>query len=341
MNYRNRKNKKLFTDLFTEFIFERKLDVQTALYILSKKSTSKNQKIVLAARNLQDVMKNGGTLSYALKVCPYINFDSVYVSFIRFAERSGNLCEVMNFLRSRCKREEENEGKVVEAAVYPVFVIILSVVVVVLFFYYFSSVFDSQLIDIVAEDNLFGSLFLSFAFLIVFCVVSIIWLKKTLGVNKLYEAFLAVGFLVKGGECLSVAVGDAVEAGWLGDWETTFVNRPKFGPSETQNVVTWTGELKENGQLKFRTAEIKGDWYDADQAWSEELFLFCDYNDPGEQLLEVVLDENGEFEANAVGYTNGDHKWKIVTPGEYTVTLTFAEGSATRIKFHKNTVAEE
>lgn len=136
-------------------------------------------------------------------------------------------------------------------------------------------------------------------------------------------------------------VGDAVEAGWLGDWDTTFDNRPKFGHSETQNVVTWTGELKENGQLKFRTAEIAAPWFDSDHAWSEELFLFCDYNDPGERLLEVVLDENGEFEANAVGYTNGDHKWKIVTPGEYTVTLTFAEGSATRIKFHKNTVAEE
>lgn len=134
-------------------------------------------------------------------------------------------------------------------------------------------------------------------------------------------------------------IGTAVEAGWIGDWETTFVNRPKFSPSETQNVVTWTGELKE-GQLKFRTAEIKGDWYDADQAWANELFLFCDYNDPGEQLLDVTLNADGEFEAKAVGYTNGDHKWKIVTPGNYTVTLTFERGKDTMIKFHKNTVEE-
>lgn len=276
MNYRNRKNKKLFTDLFTEFIFERKLDVQTALYILSKKSTSKNQKIVLAARNLQDVMKNGGTLSYALKVCPYINFDSVYVSFIRFAERSGNLCEVMNFLRSRCKREEENEGKVVEAAVYPVFVIILSVVVVVLFFYYFSSVFDSQLIDIVAEDNLFGSLFLSFAFLIVFCVVSIIWLKKTLGVNKLYEAFLAVGFLVKGGECLSVAVGDAVNILGFDSKEGKMFSKAKenlsYGVSLENSFVvnSWSKALRSEMEDAFFYAQNTGgetDVFEKIAAW--------------------------------------------------------------------------
>lgn len=198
--FQNRKNKKRFTDLLEEFVCRKNCDLPKALNLISKTGNQKYKSVKLAGQNLYDSLRQGSTFSSALKTCPFIEFDLLYVSFVSFAERSGFLEQTLIFLKDKCLREEENNSKVIEACLYPAFVIILSVAAALLFFIYSKSF----------TDEIYSSLLFSFYFLILFCITAFIILKKILGTNKLYEAFLAAGFLVNGGESLANAVKDAV-----------------------------------------------------------------------------------------------------------------------------------
>ncbi len=196
----NRRNKKRFTELLEEFVCRKNCDLQNALNLISKTGCRKYKPVTLAARNLYDSLRHGNTFSSALKNCSVIEFDVLYVSFISFAERCGSLEQTLIFLKDKCLREEENNTKIIEACVYPAFVIIASVAAGILFFVYSKSF----------SDEIYDSILFSFCFLILFCITAFVILKKLLGTNKLYEAFLAAGFLIKGGESLANAVKDAV-----------------------------------------------------------------------------------------------------------------------------------
>ena len=205
----NQYNKRKFTQELSELICSRKFDLQNALDMMSR-NTSENAKISsMAARNIYKCMIDGSTCSDALKLCPYINFDSVYISFVRFAERCGCLEKTLVFLKDKCLREEENFNKLVQACAYPLFVVVLSVAAGLFLYVYLAAALEGQQSE-AGYSNLFSSLILSLSFLIVFCLTAFVFLKKTLGINKLYEAFLAMGFLIKGGESLANAVKDAV-----------------------------------------------------------------------------------------------------------------------------------
>ena len=139
-----------------------------------------------------------------------IDFDLVYISFMRFAERCGRLEKALDFLNKKCVREQQNTVKLVEASLYPAFVIVLAIFAGIFLFSYSSSLLGLEDFTFERKQDFYSSLIMAFLFLIVFCVIAFLVLRRTLGTNKLYEAFLATGFLVKGGESLANAVMNAV-----------------------------------------------------------------------------------------------------------------------------------
>ncbi len=177
---------------------------------MAKSNSPKTNIITLTAVNLYTALYNGSSFSNALKVCPFIEFGKDYISFISFAERSGKLEKTLGFLKEKLERNEQNLEKIKEASVYPVFVIILAVVAGISIYFYSASLFSWGNENPQMMQQLYSSLILSFSFLFLFCFIAFAVIKKTLGTNRLYEAFLATGFLVKAGESLANAVNNAV-----------------------------------------------------------------------------------------------------------------------------------
>lgn len=206
----NRKNRMKFTEILEDLVCTGNCGLKNALFIMAKNTAAKNKTVTLAAANLYTALYNGSSFSNALKICPFIEFGREYISFISFSERTGNLEKTLGFLNKKLQRHEENLIKLKEASVYPLFVICLAVIVGIVLYVYSSSLFPANQENPAQSQQLLSSLLLSFSFLILFCFVAFAVLRKTLGTNKLYEAFLAAGFLVKGGESLANAVNEAV-----------------------------------------------------------------------------------------------------------------------------------
>ncbi len=206
----NRRNRLKFTQNLWDLIELKKCGLKNALYIMSKNGSQKNKIISLSAANLYAALYNGSSFSNALKVCPFIEFGKDYISFISFAERSGKIEKTLGFLKEKLERNEQNLEKIKEASIYPAFVIILAVTAGITLYLYSSSLFSRERDNPQMIQQLYSSLILSFSFLLLFCLIAFAVLKKTLGTNKLYEAFLATGFLVKAGESLANAVSNAV-----------------------------------------------------------------------------------------------------------------------------------
>ena len=206
----NRRNRLKFTQNLWDLIELKKCGLKNALYIMSKNGSQKNKIISLSAANLYAALYNGSSFSNALKVCPFIEFGKDYISFISFAERSGKIEKTLGFLKEKLERNEQNLEKIKEASIYPAFVIILAVIAGITLYLYSSSLFSRERDNPQMIQQLYSSLILSFSFLLLFCLIAFAVLKKTLGTNKLYEAFLATGFLVKAGESLANAVSNAV-----------------------------------------------------------------------------------------------------------------------------------
>ena len=208
----NNKNKKHFTELLEDLVCNKACDLQKALLLLStSKSTGRNHKQVYkAAQNIYASLKHGNAFSASLKNCPFIEFDPLYICFMSFAERCGKLEDTLKFLKKKCLREEENSAMVLQASVYPLFVVVVSVISVICLFCYSNALWQQQEFGINFSEELFSSFYLSFCFLLAFCVIAFFVLRRMLGTNRLYEAFLATGFLIKGGESLANAVNDAV-----------------------------------------------------------------------------------------------------------------------------------
>lgn len=206
----NRRNRLKFTQNLWDLIELKKCGLKNALYIMSKNGSQKNKIISLSAANLYAALYNGSSFSNALKVCPFIEFGKDYISFISFAERSGKIEKTLGFLKEKLERNEQNLEKIKEASIYPAFVIILAVTAGITLYLYSSSLLSRERDNPQMIQQLYSSLILSFSFLLLFCLIAFAVLKKTLGTNKLYEAFLATGFLVKAGESLANAVSNAV-----------------------------------------------------------------------------------------------------------------------------------
>lgn len=251
---KNSRNKKRFTELLQELVCQKACDLQNALLLISRTKSKKQTLVELSAQNLYDSLRHGEPFSLAIKNCPYIKFDELYVSFIGFAERCGELESTLEFLKQKCLREEQNTQKVIEASVYPVFVVLVSVAAATGLVFY-SNAFLQEL---------YSSFYLSFSFLILFCVTAVFLLRKMLGTNKLYEAFLATGFLIKGGESLSNAVNNAVNIlGYETKEGQLFAQAGKklsYGLSleKAFELDCWSSSLRQQLQEAFFYAENSG-----------------------------------------------------------------------------------
>ena len=133
----NNTNRRRFTQALAEMVCKKKFDLAGSLKIISSNNSFDCRIIALASKNIYEAMLSGLTFSDALQLCPYIDFDSVYISFVRFAERCGTLEQTLIFLKEKCEREQDNRNKVLQASVYPAFVIILAICAGVFFLFLF------------------------------------------------------------------------------------------------------------------------------------------------------------------------------------------------------------
>lgn len=193
----NSSNVKMFTDSLYELVVEQKVSLGRSLEIMS---FERNTFIGSVCTEIKNELLKGSSFSGALKKNSCIEFDDIYISFIRLAEVSGNLNDTLKFLKKRCERQELNRQKLVDATIYPFFVIILSFAVCVFF-----SKFSSQMNLSIQTYSPVSAVIVLFSVCFFMFYLIISGLKE----NKLYEAFLAVGFLVKSG----INVSSAISAG--------------------------------------------------------------------------------------------------------------------------------
>ena len=156
----NRRNKKRFTELLEELLCKKSCDLQNALFLMSKNKSSKSKAVSLAAQNIYDSLRHGDSFSIALRNCPFISFDVLYISFINFAERCGELEKTIAFLNKKCCREEENHSRVVQASVYPAFVVVVSVVSTIALLTYFSALVNLESSGFDFSQELFSSFYI-------------------------------------------------------------------------------------------------------------------------------------------------------------------------------------
>ena len=184
---------RIFTQNLKELI-EEKLTLYQALKIIgSSKVTDK--KIRNCAEYLADSVENGTAFSSAVRTCPYITFDNVYISFISFSEESGNLNETLDFLLDRTIRKEENRNSLFSALVYPIFVVFLVLCVSVLFLFSDEIFPESMFLLGIDKREAAKTVFFCFMTFLFLCSAVIILLLHFMGEDRLYEAFLAGGFL--------------------------------------------------------------------------------------------------------------------------------------------------
>ena len=260
----NGKNKKQFTVLLEELVCHKSCDLQSALLLMSKSEKHGKKNVSMAAQNLYNSLNKGNMFSLALKQCSFIEFDELYISFVSFAERCGELKNTLGFLKNKCIREEENYSAVLQASVYPMFVVFVSVAASIGLFAYSNSLFAFEESGISFSSEIYTSFYLSFCFLILFCVLAFVLLKKILGTNKLYEAFLAAGFLIKAGESLSNAVNDAVNIlGYESKEGQLFAKAGKklsygAGLKNAFELDSWNSLLRQELEEAFFYAENSG-----------------------------------------------------------------------------------
>lgn len=190
-----------FTNILYELIVEKKMKLMESLELIvkhnnneSKSYFERNNIIGKTASFLLSEMLNGTTFANGLKKCPYINFDNIYIAFINYAERTGQINETISFLNKRCIRKKENKYKLFQASLYPFLVIFLATM-------------GSTFLAVKQYFNFCYDTFIYLGLLVFFSFIVFLGIKKTLGENKIYEAFLGIGFLLRAGISLYDAVG--------------------------------------------------------------------------------------------------------------------------------------
>lgn len=193
---------KVFTESLEEMIKEN-LTLYQSLKILGQSKIT-DKRIRMGAEYLADSVENGMSFSNALKTCPCMKFDSVYVSFISFSERGGDFSETLRFLLNRCIRQEENRNSVFSALVYPLFVVFL-VIGICVFFVCSGDLFGEMMFPGIEKKEAVKSIIYGFITFLLIGGGLVCLIFKVMGEDKLYEAFLAGGFLTKNGMGLSQA----------------------------------------------------------------------------------------------------------------------------------------
>ncbi len=185
-----------FTVALYELFVRQNLGLSQSLLIMSRKP--RRDSVSRAAGTIYSALEKGNLFSNALKVCGAVSFDDTYISFIRLAEKNGDLKSAIIYLKEKLRREADDKKRLIGVSVYPVFVILLSIA---------ASVF----IGIYTKSADFGLLLKYVAVLFMVSALLFFLIVKMLGSSRLCEAFIAVDFLLKNGIELSEAVGCAVQ----------------------------------------------------------------------------------------------------------------------------------
>lgn len=192
-----------FTRELADLYVVQNIGLSESLRIMKHKGLKKSCKISKTADYLLNCLENGNLFSNGLKTCPFINFDDSYVMFVGMSEKTGELRETVKFLAKKYQRKFENRAKLLEVSIYPLFVIITAVAAFCLLFK-LEGAWSGE--EGVAAD------FLEMLFVLggICCAVFFaIW--KLISEDKLYEAFLEIDFMIRGGVNLSSAIKAVVE----------------------------------------------------------------------------------------------------------------------------------
>ena len=114
-----------FTRVLYELFIKQSHTLTQSLLIM--KAKPKPDRVSRTAEAIYTSLENGSLFSNALKICNVISFDEVYISFISIAERNGDLKTTLTYLTQKLEREAECKKKMLEAMIYPVFVVFISI----------------------------------------------------------------------------------------------------------------------------------------------------------------------------------------------------------------------
>ncbi|MCF0242876.1 MAG: type II secretion system F family protein [Treponema sp.] len=198
---------RVFTESLYELISEN-LSLYKVLKILSESKIT-SYKIRKTCQELAEEVSCGTCFSNALAKNKNISFDKTYISFIAFSEENVDLKSILLFLLERCRRKTENFRQISAAMIYPLFVIFLLLSALIIFFIFGNKIFAGYDFSFLFEKKIFKKILLS---LLPSVFVTFLFFKefyKKSSDNKLYEAFLASGFLVKEGINVASSVGMA------------------------------------------------------------------------------------------------------------------------------------
>ena len=185
-----------FTKALYELFVRQNNTLSQSLLIM--KSKPRSNRVSRAADFILTSLENGSLFSNALKSCPDIAFDDIYISFVSIAEQNGDLRTALTYLLKKLEREVESKKKLAGASVYPSFVVLLSVLASLFIGFYTKTSEPLLLVQYVLA-------------LIAVSAGLYFLIARILCENKLYEAFTAVDFLLQNGIELSEAVGCAVQ----------------------------------------------------------------------------------------------------------------------------------
>ena len=230
-----------FTDSLAELFVSQNLSLAESLAVMAGEAGgcgdfSKKSRLQKISSFLLNALRQGNPLSNSMQECPYASFDSVYVSFIMLAERSGNLKETVAFLKRRCERSHECAEKVVEAALYPAFVVCAAITGGGFLLRYTGTALDANLVaGFLTLCALSAGIFALF--------------RHFLKEDSFAEVFFAMDFLTKNGHSVSSAAGFAV---LIAGENSAFGNRLL----EAKRKLEYGMRLCEAFSLKGRAGEL-------------------------------------------------------------------------------------
>ena len=197
--------RKIFTESLHDLLSEG-LTLYQSLKIMSESKVT-DKKIRNASSYISKCIENGNHFSGSLKTCSEITFDETYIAFSMFAEQTGNLCQALDFLIKKTKREIENRENLFNALLYPLFVIVL--VICMISFLMFSGYAESIFSSVMSSKKMISILVKNLMWFLFSSISAVFFLVKLVSENKLYEAFLAGSYLVTQGLGLPTAIGFA------------------------------------------------------------------------------------------------------------------------------------
>ena len=185
-----------FTRALYELFVKQEISLSQSLFIMSCKPGKDCVKKASAA--IYSSLENGSLFSNALKVCREVIFDDLFISFVSLAEKNGDLKAALSYLKEKLEREADCRKKIIDAFIYPVFVVFLSVAACLFIGFYTQT-----------SDWLLLTKYL--LVLISVCLILYLMIIRAMRDDCLFEAFTAVDFLLRNGFELSEAVGCAVQ----------------------------------------------------------------------------------------------------------------------------------